>query len=99
VHYRLDARLIARPAALYVIMSVHKSTQVQLFNCHCSRHTVQSRVNKELGSDAEEDEDIGEMFAAYGGPRKAISQTNLERMSPFSVSDYRLLTCFANRPL
>ena len=38
------------------------------------------------GGSEEESEDIGEVFAAYGA-RKANSQTNLSKLSPFSVSN------------
>lgn len=34
----------------------------------------------------EENEDIGEMFALYGGSRRANSQTNLNKLSLYSVS-------------
>jgi len=47
----------------------------------------------------EETEDIGEMFAAYGskgGSLKTGSRGNLNRLSPFSVSDVLMVVTLAS---
>jgi len=63
-----------------------KSSHVRAFcSLECLSFLFQSPGGG-VDSDAEENEDIGEMFSVYA-KRKAVSQTNLDRMSPFSVSD------------
>lgn len=44
----------------------------------------------------EENEDIGEMFALYGGSRKANSQTNLNKLSLYSGSKESITSCYSD---
>lgn len=61
-------------------------------------YSASDRASIDAISDADETEDIGEMFATYGGsgPRKAHSHTNLTRLSPFSSSKESIVSVYSS---